>query len=135
MVEAERVALDAEHTLLLAEHVKLVAAQKLPEQTSEPAPTPWVRVSVKWFNRVRGFGFLTEGEGTPDIYLQASTLQRCGIELPGPHTRLDIQIGALGRGREAIEVAYTLGFWRNPCAVCRQGPNSRTSWQPWPCGT
>jgi CspA family cold shock protein len=27
------------------------------------------RAQVKWFNRLRGFGFLTRGEGTPDILM------------------------------------------------------------------
>ena len=34
------------------------------------APTSGLeRAIVKWFNRLRGFGFLTRGEGTPDIFV------------------------------------------------------------------
>jgi len=29
------------------------------------------RAQVKWFNRLRGFGFLTRGEGTEDIFVVA----------------------------------------------------------------
>jgi hypothetical protein len=32
------------------------------------------RAQVKWFNRLRGFGFLTCGEGTPDIFVH---MKRC----------------------------------------------------------
>src|SRR5258705_4662491 len=32
------------------------------------------RAQVKWFNRLRGFGFLTRGEGTPAIFFQMETL-------------------------------------------------------------
>ena len=34
---------------------------------------------MKWFNRVKGFGFLTRGEGTEDIFLHMETVRRFGM--------------------------------------------------------
>ncbi|MGY4288750.1 cold shock CspA family protein [Bradyrhizobium sp. LM2.7] len=44
-------------------------AQMLPPRThvTVTATSGLERAQVKWFNRLRGFGFLTCGEGTPDI--------------------------------------------------------------------
>jgi cold shock protein len=43
------------------------------------AESAWERAVVKWFNRLRGFGFLTRGPQTPDIFVHVETIRRCGF--------------------------------------------------------
>lgn len=40
--------------------------------------SPWVRAIVKWFNRIRGFGFLSTSAGQ-DVFVHMETLRRFGI--------------------------------------------------------
>jgi len=69
------------------------------------APTSGLeRAIVKWFNRLRGFGFLTRGEGTPDIFVHMETLRRYGMtELRHGQTVL-VRFGPGPKGMMATEV-------------------------------
>ncbi len=70
----------------------------------EGGPTYAVNGTVKWFDQVRGFGFVTPEDGGQDVFLHSSVLQRAGRAdvQQGEKVALDVRDGQ--RGRQAVNM-------------------------------
>jgi len=88
-----------------------VHPSRLPPRTHvSVTPTSGLeRAWVKWFNRLRGFGFLTRGEGTPDIFVHMETLRRYGLTELRPGQVVLVRYGDSPKGLMAAEVRPDTG--------------------------
>jgi CspA family cold shock protein len=64
----------------------------------------FVDAEVKWFNPVKGYGFITVEEGTPDVFIHMQTLRRCGISVLDRGQAVRVRIGQSPKGPQVAEI-------------------------------
>lgn len=81
--------------------------QRADRQALADQAGPFEELEVKWFNRVKGYGFLIrpeEGEASEDIFLHMETVRAAGLNDLQPGQRLDARAARGRKGLTAIEV-------------------------------
>ena len=60
--------------------------------------------SVKWFNGEKGFGFIAQDDGGPDVFVHYSEIQGSGFKSLDEGQRVEFQVGQGPKGPQAQAV-------------------------------
>jgi CspA family cold shock protein len=63
--------------------------------------------TVKWFNATKGFGFIQPEDGSKDVFLHVSAVERAGLQSPqdGQKVEYELESGRDGR-TSASDLTY-----------------------------
>ena len=65
---------------------------------------PPIQATVKWYNPIKGFGFVELADGSGDAFLHVSVVERAGEESIPPGATLEVRAGPGQRGLQITEI-------------------------------
>ena len=98
-------AIDLSTVLPAAARPSIPSAERADRKSLADAAGPFEPVEVKWFNRVKGYGFVNRVEDPDsDIFVHMETVRLAGINDLQPGDRVDARIAEGKKGLTAVEL-------------------------------
>lgn len=65
--------------------------------------------TVKWFNSVKGYGFIAPDDGSPDAFVHISAVERAGISNLAEGQRVQYELQSGNNGKSSAENLSLVG--------------------------
>ena len=65
--------------------------------------------TVKWFNAQKGYGFIQPSDGSKDVFVHITAVERAGLKslIEGQRISFDVEPDKKGKGPKAVNLVIT----------------------------
>ena len=108
-LQARRVlSIDLSSALPVQPRSPIPAGERADRKALADAASEFQPVEVKWFNRVKGYGFVNrggpDGDGEEDVFVHMETVRHAGLGELHPGQQLEARVASSPKGLTAVEI-------------------------------
>jgi CspA family cold shock protein len=104
-LQARRVlSIDLSSALPVPPRSPIPASERADRKALSDAAGEFQPVEVKWFNRVKGYGFVNRGGEDEDVFVHMETVRHAGLGELHPGQRLQARVASCPKGLTAVEL-------------------------------
>ena len=104
-LQAQRVlSIDLSSALPVQPRSPISTSERADRKALADAAGEFQPVEVKWFNRVKGYGFVNRGGEEEDVFVHMETVRHAGLGELHPGQQLEARVASSSKGLTAVEL-------------------------------